>query len=172
MATSTPDPTEAAGQPRQEKLDTIAAQVTAIDTLIGLARQRLRVVDGDMSQMGWNSAARIDNLTALLRRSREVKVQIIVHEVRYLETSCPRLVGLLRQWSAAITIYRTGAEARGVANPLVIADDRHFLHRFHVDHPRALLAIDEPALATPLVRRFEEIWATGEPGLSATVLGL
>ena len=57
-------------------------------------------------------------------------------------------------------------------DPLVIVDGRHFLHRFHVDQPRAALAIDDPAAARPLVTRFEEIWATGEPGLSGTVLGL
>jgi hypothetical protein len=57
-------------------------------------------------------------------------------------------------------------------DPLLIADGRHFLHRFHIDHPRAALAIEQPQLARPLVMRFEQIWATGEPGLSATALGL
>ena len=51
-------------------------------------------------------------------------------------------------------------------DPLVIVDGRHFLHRFHVEQPRAALAIEEPQLARPLVKRFEEIWATGEPGLT------
>ena len=57
-------------------------------------------------------------------------------------------------------------------DPLVIADGRHFLHRFHIDQPRASLAIDNSQLAGPLVTRFEEIWATGEPGVAGTVLGL
>jgi hypothetical protein len=57
-------------------------------------------------------------------------------------------------------------------DPLVIADGRHFLHRFHIDHPRASLVIDNSQLAGPLVARFEEIWATGEPGVAGTVLGL
>ena len=70
------------------------------------------------------------------------------------------------------TIYRTGPEARSAMDPLLIVDSRHFLHRFHIDQPRAALAIEQPALARPLVMRFEQIWTTGEPGLSATVLGL
>ena len=57
-------------------------------------------------------------------------------------------------------------------DPLVLADDRHYLHRFHVDGARAALAFDAPLAARPLVTRFEEIWATGEPGLTGTVLGL
>ena len=34
------------------------------------------------------------------------------------------------------------------------------------------LSIDNSQLAGPLVTRFEEIWATGEPGVAGTVLGL
>jgi hypothetical protein len=55
------------------------------------------------------------------------------------------------------------------------ADDRRrspFPASFHVDGPRAALAFDAPLAARPLVARFEEIWATGEPGLTGTVLGL
>jgi len=59
-----------------------------------------------------------------------------------------------------------------VDDVVIIADGRHFLHRFHVDQPRATLAVDHPQLARPLVMRFEQIWATGEPGLGASVLGL
>jgi len=43
---------------------------------------------------------------------------------------------------------------------------------FHVEGGRAALAFDSPIAARPLVARFEEIWATGEPGLTGTVLGL
>ena len=71
-----------------------------------------------------------------------------------------------------MTIYKTGAEAKGAADPLVIVDGRHFLHRFHIERPRASLVIEDPHLASPLINRFEEIWATGEPGLTGTVLGI
>ena len=91
---------------------------------------------------------------------------------RFIETSCARLVLLLRQYAHAVTIYRTSGEARKAMDPLVLADGRHFLHRFHIDQPRASLTIGHPQLARPLVTRFEQIWATGEPGLSASVLGL
>jgi hypothetical protein len=57
-------------------------------------------------------------------------------------------------------------------DPLIIVDTRHVLHRFHVSQPRASLLVDQAQLAQPLVTRFEEIWASGEPGISATVLGL
>lgn len=169
MAPSTSD---SAPEPREEIVETVAAQAAAIDEIVGLARQRLQVFDVDLAQGGWQTAARADALSAFLRRTRAARLEIIVHDTRYIETSCARLVTLLRQHAHAITIYRTGSEARNAMDPLLIADGRHFLHRFHVERPRAALAIEQPQLARPLVMRFEQIWTTGEPGLGASVLGL
>jgi hypothetical protein len=169
MATSTPDDAPA---PRDAILGSLGEQSGAIDEIIGLARLRLMVFDVDLSQCGWHTATRAENLTAFLRRDRQARLDLIVHETRFLEMSCARLLTLLKLYSHAITIYRTGPEARSAMDPLMIADGRHFLHRFHIDQPRAALAIEQPQLARPLVLRFEQIWATGEPGLSATVLGL
>lgn len=159
-------------EPRERMLDTLASLADAIDELVAIAEQRLQVFDVDLSQGGWQSAARAKALAAFLRRARHARLEIIVHETRYIETSCARLLLLHRQYAHAVTIYRTSGEARKAMDPLVIADGRHFLHRFHVEQPRASLAIEHPQLARPLVMRFEQIWATGEPGLSPSVLGL
>ena len=151
---------------------TVSAQVAALDEIIALARHSIRVFDNDMSDMGWNSAARAELLSAFLRRARTSKIEIIVHETRWLESSSPRLLALLKSFGDRMTIYRTGPEARGASDPLVLVDGRHFLHRFHIEQPRATLAIESPHLAGPLINRFDEIWATGEPGLTGTVLGI
>ena len=157
--------------PSYRVVDTVGEQMQAIDTLLGLARSSVRVFDRDLAQGDWNTARRAGLLSALLR-TRDARVQIIVHDTRHLETACPRIQGLLRTYGSAMTIYRTGPEARAAMDPLLIVDERHFVHRFHVDQPRAAVGIDQPALAQPLVARFDEIWMTGEPGLAADVLGL
>ncbi len=162
----------AAPEPELATLESLADQVAAIDRLVALARRSIRVFDGDLSQMGWNAAARCERLGAFLRGSRHAKLDVIVHDTRWIEGSCPRFLALLRLHAHAITVYRTGAEARSAADPLVLVDDRHFLHRFHLDRPRAALGIDAPLEARPLLNRFDEIWATGEPGPTATTLGL
>jgi len=174
MVTSTPTPDDPgpAPEPRDETLESVAAQAAAIDELIELARQRIRVFDIDLAQGGWNTASRAERLGAFLRRSRQARLDIIVHDTRFLESACPRLLALVRQYSHAVTVCRSGSEARAAMDPLLIVDDRHYLHRFHVERPRAALGIEQAQAAKPLVTRFEEIWATGEPGLSATVLGL
>jgi len=171
-STSMSDGTSAGPAPRQETLTTVRAQIAAIDELIGLATQSIRVFDTDLAETGWNSAARSARLAGFLRGSRQARLDIIVHDTRWIESSCPRLIALLTTFSHAVTIHKTGPEARGASDPLVIVDGRHFVHRFHSDQPRAALAVEQPHAARPLVDRFEEIWATGEPGITATVLGL
>jgi hypothetical protein len=158
--------------PSERTVTSIAEQIAAIDELLGLARESIRVFDRDLSDMGWNTAARAERLIEFLRRGRAVKLDIIVHDTRWIESSCPRLLNLLRTFGHAITLYKTGPEASAAMDPLVIVDGRHFLHRFHVDRSRAAFGKEQPALARPLATRFDEIWATGEPGLSGTVLGL
>jgi len=179
MAGSTPIPpdspapaTPAAPAPRHETLTSLAAQVAAIDELVGYARASIRVFDVDLGQTGWNSPTRTEALAAFLRARNDAKLDIIVHETRWIEASGARIVALLRRYSHGVTIRRTGAEARSAMDPLLIVDGRHYLHRFHIDHPRAALGVEEPLGAKPLITRFEEIWGTGEPGLTATVLGL
>ncbi len=169
MATSIPGD---APVPREAMLDTVAAQAKAIDEVIGLARQRLSIFDIDLAQADWHGAQRASVLGDFLKRNRKARVDMILHDTRWLEANCPRIVALLRLNSHAMTVYRTGAEARNAMDPLIIADNRHFVHRFHIEQPRAALGIEQPQLARPLVMRFEEIWKTGEPGLGASVLGL
>lgn len=176
MATSTPEPADDTPPrppaPRHEILDTSAARIGAIDMLIGFARHSIRVFDIDLSDSGWASAAREEKLTAFLRADTTAVVEIVVHDTGWIERSCPRVIRLLRYYGHAITIRRTGEDAKHVMDPLVIADDVHYLHRLHASLPRSVLGVSERDAAAPLVARFGEIWASAEPGISPTVLGL
>jgi hypothetical protein len=163
-----PDPPPAA---EERRLDTLAEQAQAIDALVELAQVRLLVFDRDLAETGWNGAGRAERIEAFLRR-RDARLSLIVHETRFIEAACPRLVALLKVYSHAMQLWRTGREARSATDALVIADDRHYLHRYHAHQPRATFATSAPAAAKPLLGRFEEIWATGEPALGGSVLGL
>ncbi|HVJ76164.1 MAG TPA: hypothetical protein VNB03_19250, partial [Casimicrobiaceae bacterium] len=155
MAGSTTPTPDDAPLPVERMLASIAEQVEAIDMLIDRASHSLRVFDVDGSQGGWNGAERAERLGAFLRRTRGGRLEMIVHDTRYLEQSCPRLIALLRSYGHAMTVYRTGAAARAAMDPLLIVDERHHLHRFHIDQPRATVAIDLPQATKPLVTRFE-----------------
>lgn len=166
---SSPQPERPEG--REWRVGTVAEQVAALDELVGVARTRIRIFDVDLAQGGWERRERIAALERFLRQPN-VRLDVIVHDTRWIEASAARFVQLLRQFGHAMTLYRTGAEARSAMDPLVIVDERHFLHRFHIDRPGAAVALDMPHAARPLCARFDEIWATGEPGLAGTVLGL
>jgi hypothetical protein len=174
MASSDPTKSEPAPlpAPRREALESLAAQVAAIDELVSLAKHSIRVFDIDLSEMGWTSAARAAGLGRFLRGSRMARLEIIVHDTRYLERSCARLRNLQRRYTHAVAIFRSGAEARGAMDPMVLVDDRHYLHRFHVDRPRAALGIEQPQATRELLLRFDDIWATREGELPGTTLGL
>ena len=176
MVTSTPASPEGrepgAPTPHYERLSSIAEQVTAIDTLIDLARLSIRVFDIDLSRMGWNNAARVDKLTKFLHGAPGARLEIILHDTGWIERSCPRLLTLFRAHSHVMTIRRTGDDARAAMDPLIIVDGIHFLHRFNIGQPRAALSIGDPEAALPLVTRFDAISESAVPGLTASVLGL
>jgi hypothetical protein len=158
--------------PRQEALATIAAQVAAIDTLLGLAQHSIRVFDVDLSGMGWNGSKRAETIMAFLQSNPAAKVEIIVHDTGWIERSCPRLLNILKYRGHAVAIRRTGPDARQAMDPLLIVDGVHFLHRFHASQPRAALSIGDPVAAQPLVTRLDAISDSAEPGVTPTVLGL
>ncbi|HVE51559.1 MAG TPA: hypothetical protein VNG69_18295 [Casimicrobiaceae bacterium] len=168
---SSPSSTDSPLAPKETRLATVAQQADAIDELITSAQSKLCVFDRDLVATGWNTSLRARNLEAFVRK-RGARLSIIVHDTRYLESACPRVVDLLKVYGHAIEVRRTGTEARAAADALVIADEAHYLHRYHVDQPRATLAIAMPAQAKPLVARFEEIWSSGERALAGTVTGL
>jgi len=174
MASSDPTTSEPASAPapRQEAIESVAGQVAAIDELVGLARRSIRVFDVDLAEMGWNGVARNEALGRFLRGSRLARLEIIVHDTRYLERSCARLRNLQRLYTASIAIFQTGPGARGAMDPMVIVDARHYLHRFHAERPRAALGIEQPQATRALSLRFDEIWATREGELPGTTLGL
>ena len=167
--TSLPPPP---GLPREERLDSVPAIVRAQDEVIALARRHIKVFDVDLSWGGWNSATRVEALASYLRRIPGARMDVIVHDTRWIEASGARIMALLTRHSHAMTIYRTGDSARAAMDPLLIVDDTHFVHRFHVERTAGTLSIGSPERAKALVERFDEIWESGEPGVTGTVLGL
>ena len=109
-------------EPRVAELATIAEQTAAIDQLIALARHHIQVFDQDLSQTGWNGAARTERLATFLRGVRGRRLDIIVHDTRYLESACPRMLKLLSVYGYAMAILQTGAEGKVATDPLLIID--------------------------------------------------
>jgi hypothetical protein len=157
--------------PVHRAVDGLPEYESAVDQVIGKATSSLRVFDSTLTT-GFNSRQRYDAVRQFLIANRGNTLRIVVHDAQHLDRNCPRLLMLLRQMGHAITIHETTPLAKGVYDPFVIADDRHFAHRFHFDSRRGLFSQHDPIGARALIEHFDEIWEASSPALSATTLGL
>jgi hypothetical protein len=142
-----------------------------IDELIPQTLQIIRVFDKTLSQ-AYNTAARTAILKQFLLANRANRLVFVLHDTRQLPLEHPRLIDLARQFSHACTIRETLRGAKHVADPFVVFDASHYVHRFHYDHMRAAQGMHDPAGAQQLIERYAEIQECSGPPLPASVTGL
>jgi hypothetical protein len=165
-------PDDSRNVPAAGRFDTLAEYRLAIDCVISAARSRIRVFDRSLEEAGFNAESRFQNLRKFLLGGRERRLEFVLHDVAYVRRDCARLLSLQRQFSYAVVIHQTTAEARGIYDGILVADDAHYVHRFHFDHPRGDWVLNSLASTQPLIRRLEEIWQASAPAVSPTTLGL
>lgn len=158
--------------PEYRRLEGPLEYEQAINTIIQKADHQLHIFDHDLRNEGYNSPQRFELLQNFFLARHSNRLVIALHDTRYLASECPRMMNLIRQFSHAISVYQTTAEARAASDPFIIADEAHFLHRFHYDHPRAALSLNDSNGALELMRRFNEILELSEPAAPPTTLGL
>jgi hypothetical protein len=144
---------------------------TAIDSILAKAAQNIRIFERSLGR-AYNSPQRFDSLRRYLLASRRNRLLIVLHDASTMDRNCPRLLQLLKQYSHAVSVHETQASAKGIYDPFVVVDERNFVHRFHYDELRGLMALDDPIEAHSLTERFNEIWEASAPAVSATTLGL
>jgi len=144
----------------------------AFERLLGLARRELRIFDPDLSELEMNSASRVETLARFLRGSRTHRIYIALHDVGHVTKHCPRLIALLASYTSAIHIFRTHGDAAKVQDCFVLADGDHLVRRPVRTQPRGVLVLNDPKECQPMRERFDEIWESSLPGVSAITTGL
>lgn len=162
----------AEGELQHTKLEGINAYIEAIDTVVGLGQRNLRIFGHSLDGAGFNSVKRHDLLQHFLLASRNNRLSIVLHDVNHVMLDCPRLMSLLRLYGHAIAIHQTQPHAQGIYDPFVVADDLHYVRRFHYTDSRGLLALNDPLGAETLNHRFAELWEASFPAVWATTTGL
>jgi len=142
-----------------------------VDRMIPLTQSIIRVFDKAPAR-AWNSTTRIELLRQFLLANRANRLLILLHDVRPLATECPRLVSLAQYFNHACVIRETLRAAKQAADPFVIFDGSHYVHRFHYDHMRAAQGTHDAAGAQQLIERFSEILDCSGSPLAANVTGL
>lgn len=139
--------------------------------VLRLARLRLDIFDVSGSDLGLNKSEVVDAIKDLLRNPN-AQVRLVVHDTSFVERDCPRLFGLLQFYGHQLSIQRTQAEIQSLRESLVIVDGVHLLRRYHSDHARGCVVMDDSTEVSPWSTRFEAIWEASEPGVTFTQLGL
>jgi len=160
------------GELQHTRLDGIADYTAALDTLCGLAQHNLYLFDKDFDGQGFNTEARHTTLRGFLLASPANRLFVLAHDTRHLSTLCPRMMMLLHQFGSSMFVHRTPASLSHLTEPFSVADDAHYVRRFHFDDPRGIFAQHDPENAHILKSRFMEMWAVSHPVAATTRLTL
>lgn len=153
-------------------LNGMAEYIAALDSLCDLAQRSLFIFEKNFGEAGFNSSARHDVLRRFLLANPASRLHLLAHDTRAATQNCPRLMLLLRQFSHNMHIFQTPQHLLHLSEPFAVADESHYVRRFHFDDPRGLMAINDPEHARAFKAQFEEMWAASRSGITATTLGL
>jgi hypothetical protein len=142
-----------------------------IDGLIAQTQRAIRVFDRSLSR-AWNTPQRYEALRQFLLTNRVNRLFIVVHDAEPIERECPRVLDLVRQFSAAVRIHETLSAAQHVYDPFAVFDSSHYVHRFHYRYLRAAHGANDVIGAQQLLDRYAEIWEASAHAVSAGTSGL
>ncbi len=154
------------------QLNGTAEYIAALDALCSKAQHSLFIFEKNFEGIGFNSEARYESLRHLLLASPANRLHLLAHDTRPIMQRCPRLMLLLRQFSHNMHIYQTPAHLHHLTEPFAVADELHYMRRFHFDDPRGILAQNDAEGARMLKSRFAEMWLSSHPSVSAVTTGL
>jgi hypothetical protein len=158
--------------PERTLLQTKADYERGFGRVLGLVRRELRIFDPDLAELQINSAERVETLARFLRGGPNRRIFIALHDVDYVSKRCPRFIALLGIYASSIFIYRTVGDAAKVQDCFVLADGEHLVRRPVTAQSRGVLVIGDPKECQPMRERFDEIWESSEPAVSANTTGL
>jgi hypothetical protein len=140
--------------------------------LIAKAERELLVFDPDLSRGGYQGLRCYEVLRDFLAKDRQNRLVIVLHEADFFSAHCPRLQDLFQAYSHAISIYVTDESARVAQDAFVLADGKHYLHRFHINQARFKYVLDDEAAIRPLQERFDQLLEATSSAVFATSTGL
>jgi hypothetical protein len=158
--------------PERTLLQTKADYERGFGRILGLVRRELRIFDPDLAELQINSAERVETVARFLHGGPNRRIFIALHDVDHVSRRCPRLIALLGIYASSVFIHRTLGDAAKVQDCFVLADGEHLVRRPVTTQPRGVLVIGDPKECQPMRERFDEIWESSEPAVSANTTGL
>lgn len=159
-------------EPRAQRFASYSEYRSAMLDALGRATRTVVIFDPDLRETGLDNPASIAALETLCRASQRVDaLRILVHSVDFIER-VPRLVALIAIFGHRATLRVTSASYQQQAQPFLVADERHFVTRFHEDGPRGKQGTDDLRSASALLGQFETMWVSGGSTTTGVPLGI
>ena len=156
----------------RELITSWADYQTAIDRLLAIACQKIRIYDEDLSSLKLESEPRLTHIKRLVQAGHEDTLQIALRNASPLRQQNPILLKLMSTYGHLAAAQETPPQLAHLRDSMILVDDKHALIRFERDLPRSKLLIDEIDEVRPYLTRFREIWTEGGESVSVTALGL
>lgn len=156
----------------RELITSWADYQTAIDRLLAIACQKIRIYDEDLSSLKLESEPRLAQIKRLVQAGHEDTLQIALRNASPLRQQNPILLKLMSTYGHLAAAQETPPQLAHLRDSMILVDDKHALIRFERDLSRSKLLIDEIDEVRPYLTRFREIWAEGGESVSVTALGL
>ena len=140
-----------------EAFDTNAGFEDAVLRLLARCEHRLRIFDPDLTVGPMADRRATECLEQMMHRSPKAECTLLLHDTSHIAIACPRLLDLYRRRGHQFRVLQTAAEHRQYLQPFVIGDRRDLATRFHADHLRGKLCLDEPIELAGFEQRFEQL---------------
>lgn len=158
--------------PQRTLLTTRKEYHAAADELLRVAQRELRVFDPDLQDFRLDAPHRIELLRQFLLRHRDNRLHISLRDAEFVRHHCPRLITILGNFSPAMQIWQAQGDAAKVQDCFILADRKHVVRRPVALQPRGVFILDDPREGFVMQERFNEIWETSVPSVSANTSGL
>lgn len=145
---------------------------SVIDHVISRAERELLIFDPDFSKGAYQSQHRFELVRSFLTKEKQNKLLLITHHAEFLSKHCMLLLGLLKTYQHKFSILETEEHAHAAREVILLADKKHYLHRFHLDHARFKYKLNAEEQVQPLLERFEQLRQVSKDVAFLTTLGL
>lgn len=144
----------------------------AINLILASAERELLIFDQDLSHGDFASKQKFELFQQFLNKSPNNQLTFILQDTGFLKNRCSRLLSLLTIYGHKMTVYETNETAKHAKDCFILADDKHYVKRIHIDQARFRYGLDDLTSANLLKTRFKELLEATYDVVTISRLGL
>lgn len=144
----------------------------AINIILASAERELLIFDQDLSHGDFASKQKFELIQQFLNKSPSNQLTIVLQDTGYFKNKCPRLLDLLVIYGHKMTVYETNQTAKHAKDCFILADDKNYVKRFHIDQARFRYGLNDLTSTNQLNTRFKELLEATQDVVTVSRLGL